>query len=119
MAVYVILLLLFLVLIFALKYIHSVLTRPGLKVPSVPSKSKSILTLPASTLVEKLQNGDLKSEDIVQAYIARIEEVNGLINAVVQQRFKAALQEARDVDERLGNLSQNERKALFDAKVCR
>ena len=117
MAVYVILLFLLSVLIFALKYAYGVLTKPGLKVPSIPHKSKPILTLPASMLVEKLQNGELRSEQIVQTYIERIKEVNGLINAVVQQRFEAALEEAREVDKRLENLSPKERKVLFNAKV--
>ena len=49
----------------------------------------------------------------MQAYITRIKEVNGLINAVVQYRFEAALHEAREIDKRLEHLSQNERKALF------
>ena len=106
-----------LVLIFALRYIYSVLTKPGLKIPTILNKDKPILTLSASILVEKLQNGELRSEQIVQAYIARIKAVNDLINVVVQQRFEAALVEAREVDKRLENLSQSERKAVFNAKV--
>ncbi len=96
---------------------YNILTKPGLKVPSIPNKNKAILALPASILVEKLQSGELRSEQIVQAYITRIKEVNGLINAVVQHRFEAALNEGREIDKRLENLSQNERKALFNAKV--
>ncbi|CAB3992929.1 Fatty-acid amide hydrolase 2 [Paramuricea clavata] len=110
-------LVLFLVLIFALRYIYNVLTKPGLKVSTILNKDKPILTLSASILVEKLQNGELRSEQIVQTYIARIKAVNGFINVVVQQRFEAALDEAREVDKRLENLSESERKAVFNAKV--
>lgn len=41
----------------------------------------------------------ISSTDVVQAYIARVEEVNPLLNAVVQQRFSDALTEAREIDE--------------------
>lgn len=37
--------------------------------------------------------------EVVQAYIDRIQEVNPLINAVVKERFAAALQEASQVDK--------------------
>nr|CAD7454842.1 unnamed protein product [Timema tahoe] len=38
------------------------------------------------------------SEEVVQAYIARAREVNPLLNAVVEERYEAALAEARSVD---------------------
>uniref|UniRef100_A0A182MVM3 Amidase domain-containing protein n=1 Tax=Anopheles culicifacies TaxID=139723 RepID=A0A182MVM3_9DIPT len=40
----------------------------------------------------------LRSEDVVRAYIDRIREVNPLINAVVEERFGAAIEEARKAD---------------------
>lgn len=40
----------------------------------------------------------LRSEDVVRAYIERIREVNPLINAVVEERFEAAIEEARKAD---------------------
>lgn len=41
----------------------------------------------------------LRSEDVVRAYIQRIREVNPLINAVVEERFAAAIEEAKKADE--------------------
>ena len=117
MAFYEIFLFVFVALIVACLYIYKTLTRPGKKVSSVHEDKKPILNVPASILVEKLQNGDLRSEQIVQAYIERIMEVNVLINAVVQERFDEALEEAHTVDRRLENLPQKERKALFETKV--
>lgn len=38
------------------------------------------------------------SEAIVQAYIDRCQEVNPLINAIVEDRFEKALEEARQID---------------------
>ena len=40
----------------------------------------------------------MSSEVLVQACIDRITEVNALINAVVDTRFEAALEEARSCD---------------------
>lgn len=41
----------------------------------------------------------VKSVDVVRAYIARIEEVQGLLNAVIDNRFEDALQEALRADQ--------------------
>lgn len=35
------------------------------------------------------------------AYIQRIKDVNGIINAVVDERFREALVEAQEIDRRL------------------
>ncbi|XP_076831427.1 fatty-acid amide hydrolase 2-A isoform X2 [Brachyhypopomus gauderio] len=42
---------------------------------------------------------NVTSVEVVQAYIDRIQEVNPLINALVKDRFAAALQEAAQVDK--------------------
>lgn len=54
----------------------------------------------------------MRSYDIITAYINRIVEVNPYINAVVQERFKAALDEAQTVDNFISNtnLSEDELK---------
>ena len=44
--------------------------------------------------------------------------MNGLINAVAESRFEEALDEAREVDKKLENMSEGERKVLFEEKVC-
>jgi len=38
---------------------------------------------------------------VVQAYVTRIKEVNPFLNAVVDERFLAALNEAKNYDEQL------------------
>lgn len=38
------------------------------------------------------------SEEVVQAYIDRCKEVNPLVNAIVEDRFEEALEEARQID---------------------
>ncbi|CAG2113554.1 unnamed protein product, partial [Medioppia subpectinata] len=44
---------------------------------------------------------NLKSEDLVKAYIDRIKAVNPLINALICDRFAAAIEEANRVDSRV------------------
>lgn len=39
------------------------------------------------------------SEEVVRAYIERIQEVNPLINAVVEDRFEAAIEDAKRADK--------------------
>jgi len=41
----------------------------------------------------------LSSEDAVQAYIARVKEVNPYLNAVVEDRFQDAARDAQEVDK--------------------
>lgn len=45
----------------------------------------------------------LKSEDLVRAYITRINEVNPLINALIGQRFESAIEEAKEWDQMIAN----------------
>lgn len=41
------------------------------------------------------------SEEVVSAYIDRVKEVNPYLNAVVEERYRAALDEARSVDRQI------------------
>lgn len=41
----------------------------------------------------------MTSEEVVRAYIERIQEVNPLINAVVEDRFEAAIEDAKRADK--------------------
>ncbi|KAL0870909.1 hypothetical protein ABMA27_004742 [Loxostege sticticalis] len=55
----------------------------------------------ATSLARKIKNKELKSEDLVRAAIERIKQVNPILNAVIDERYEAALAEAREIDERL------------------
>lgn len=50
---------------------------------------------------------------VVQAYIKRIEEVNPLINAVIENRFQEALKEAEKVNEILENFTEQELETKY------
>ncbi|XP_053680462.1 fatty-acid amide hydrolase 2-B-like [Anopheles nili] len=67
-----------------------------------PEIRNEMLNIPAVDLAERIRNKELRSEDVVRAYIERIREVNPLINAVVEERFEAAIEEARRADVLIG-----------------
>lgn len=56
--------------------------------------------LSASALAERIAARDLSAADAVEAYIARIEQVNAKLNAVVVKRYDAARAEAKAADRR-------------------
>lgn len=58
-----------------------------------------LLKLGAFELARKIRKKNVSSLEVVDAHIARIEEVNPKINAVVADRFEAARAEARMADE--------------------
>ncbi|XP_037764935.1 fatty-acid amide hydrolase 2 [Chelonia mydas] len=67
----------------------------------VPPPGQPLLQLSAGQLARRIRRREVKCTDVVQAYIKRIEEINPLVNAVVKDRFDAALQEAQHVDKLL------------------
>ncbi|XP_066257002.1 fatty-acid amide hydrolase 2-A-like isoform X2 [Euwallacea similis] len=69
----------------------------------LPKLKNPIVLESASSLAKKIRERELKSEDIVQAFIDRIKEVNPIINAIVDRRFEAALKEAKQIDQDIAN----------------
>lgn len=65
---------------------------------TLPPITDEVLLQSASTLAKKIRKRQLSSEDAVQAYIARIKEVNPYLNAVVEDRFEDAVRDAQEVD---------------------
>ena len=60
----------------------------------------NLLTASALELAALIRAKKVSSLEVVDAHIARIEAVNGPINAVVNERFDAAREEARTADAR-------------------
>ncbi|XP_026867254.2 fatty-acid amide hydrolase 2-B isoform X2 [Electrophorus electricus] len=58
-----------------------------------------LLKLSAVQLAEKIRKREVSSVEVVQAFIDRIQEVNPLLNAMVNDRFSSALSEAAHVDQ--------------------
>uniref|UniRef100_A0A3Q2VP46 Fatty acid amide hydrolase 2b n=1 Tax=Haplochromis burtoni TaxID=8153 RepID=A0A3Q2VP46_HAPBU len=73
--------------------------RPALSGKKLPPVRNSLLLMSATQLAKKIRRKEVSSVEVVQAYIDRIQEVNPFVNAVVKDRFAAALQEAAQVDK--------------------
>ncbi|KAM3590122.1 uncharacterized protein V6R79_004053 [Siganus canaliculatus] len=73
--------------------------RPGIDGKKLPPVRNPLLLQSARQLARKIRRKEVSSVEVVQAYIDRIQEVNPLLNAVVKDRFDAALQEAALADK--------------------
>ncbi|XP_066146878.1 fatty-acid amide hydrolase 2-B-like [Euwallacea fornicatus] len=76
----------------------------------LPPFTNDVLRISATHIARKIRNGELSSIQICEAYIQRIKEVNPILNAVVEERFKEALHDANLVDEYLKTTSLNSRE---------
>ncbi|XP_048513615.1 fatty-acid amide hydrolase 2-B-like isoform X2 [Athalia rosae] len=90
--------------------------------PKIALIKNPILQLSAVKIAEKIRQKELSSETVILAYIERIKEVNPLLNAVVENRFEAAIQDARACDKKLatGEVTAKEleiEKPLFGVPV--
>ncbi len=64
----------------------------------------SLLDLGAMELARRIRAREVSPVEVVDAHIARIEEVNPLLNALVADRFEAARAEAKVAEGRKGDL---------------
>lgn len=55
----------------------------------------------AKALAQAIRNKEVSSEEVVKAYLERIEEVNPKLNAVVQLTAESALDQAHEADAAL------------------
>jgi len=79
---------------------------PQAVTPSCPSAKEDIgdgidpCMLPATELAARIAQGMMTARDAVEAHIARIEQVNATLNAVVVKRYDEARAEADAIDAR-------------------
>lgn len=59
---------------------------------------EEIVYASATALAQAIRTKEVSAEEVIQAYLRRIEAVNPKLNAVVQLRAEAALAEARQAD---------------------
>ncbi|VDD95154.1 unnamed protein product [Enterobius vermicularis] len=85
---------------------------------SVKRPEDHLLLLSATKAAKLIHDGELSSVDLVDAYIERIREVNGIINAVVQNDFIKARETAHEIDDFIKNhqRSTEEYEAFFAGK---
>src|SRR5690625_3972402 len=65
--------------------------------------SKDILSMDATHLYEEIVSGDMTSYEITKTYIIHLKNNERKINAIVEDRFDLALEEAKDADQYLKN----------------
>lgn len=68
----------------------------------------------ATSLSRRIQNLEVTCVAVINAYIERVRVVNKIINAVVEDRFEEATEDARKVDSMLNGLDNEARQILFD-----
>ena len=61
---------------------------------------REIIQQGAAQIARRVASGELSAAEVAEAHIRRIEEVNGLLNAVVVPCFNRARREASEVDRR-------------------
>lgn len=60
-----------------------------------------ILLESATSIARKIRRKEIKAEEVVRAFISRIKQVNSILNAVVDERFKEAIEEAKNIDKQI------------------
>src|SRR5690625_4655416 len=60
--------------------------------------NQSCLDMDATSLAQAIKEGQLSSTEVVHTYIDKIKTINPHINAVVENRFTSALEEAVQAD---------------------
>ncbi|KAL5285407.1 hypothetical protein ACFFRR_007245 [Megaselia abdita] len=69
-----------------------------IKKRTLPKITSNLLNIPAIELAKQIRTQEIKSEQVVRAYIHRIKEVDPYLNAVVDDRFEEAIEDAKKVD---------------------
>jgi fatty acid amide hydrolase 2 len=78
------------------------------KKQTIPTISDGLLKISATELAAKIRKREVSSEQVCTAYIKRIKEVNPFLNAIVEERFESALQDARNIDSYLRESLESE-----------
>lgn len=78
--------------------------------------NNNILQLDAIQIATYIKDGFLSSEECTKAFIQHIKTVNPSLNAVVEERFAEAIQEAKEKDQKCAEVNFNE-KPLYGVPI--
>ncbi|KAL0275362.1 UNVERIFIED_CONTAM: hypothetical protein PYX00_003226 [Menopon gallinae] len=78
----------------------------GGETSGIPTPKSSLLMESATSLASRIRNGKVKSYDVVETFVRRIAEVNGVLNCVADGRYEEALEEAKRIDEMIASGSK-------------
>ncbi|XP_055918796.1 fatty-acid amide hydrolase 2-A [Eupeodes corollae] len=71
--------------------------------PAISSDDQKLCSKSAVELAKLIRERKLKAHDVVKAYINRMKEVNKVLNAVADGPFMEALDEAKEIDEKIAS----------------
>lgn len=77
--------------------------------PTPESNSQSFDVVGITFLPLLFTHSQIKSEDLVRAYIARAQAVQPVLNAIVHDNFDAALKQAQQADQQLDQMTPDQR----------
>lgn len=78
--------------------------------PPIEDSSSTLIMKSATELAQLIRDRKITSYEVVKAYIDRIQQINGVLNAIVDGPFLEALEIAKEIDERIekGKISEDE-----------
>ncbi|CAJ0593550.1 unnamed protein product [Cylicocyclus nassatus] len=83
---------------------------------TVPGPSDDLLMISAKEAARKIGRREITSKALVQAYIHRIEQVNGIINAVVVRLFDEATKKAEEIDRKIAEMDDVQLEEFIESK---
>ncbi|EEB11672.1 amidotransferase subunit A, putative [Pediculus humanus corporis] len=86
---------------YAVDFIFGLMIYDDTKKKIIPPVKNRIVLESATSLAKKIREKELTAETVVRAFIERIEQVNPIINAVVDERFDLAIKESQEIDKYL------------------
>lgn len=78
------------------------------KIEKIPKVEKPFLKESSVRIAKYIRHRKLTAEEVVEACIERIRGVNGILNAVTDDRFDQAIEEAREIDRKIQEGSYSE-----------
>ncbi|XP_012170362.1 fatty-acid amide hydrolase 2 isoform X2 [Bombus terrestris] len=80
----------------------------------IPAIKNQLLLISATEIARQIRKKVISSEEVVRAYVERCTDVNPVINAIVDSRFNAAIQEAQEVDKLLASTTKTEEELAHE-----
>lgn len=80
------------------------------KSKQLPQIQNRILLLPGTEIARRIRKRELTSVEVINCYIERCKDVNPILNAIVETRYDAAIQEAQRVDAFLKSTTKTEKE---------
>ncbi|XP_013184522.1 fatty-acid amide hydrolase 2-A [Amyelois transitella] len=83
----------------------------------LPRAPPPLLMRSATSLAAAVRTGEITSEELVTTYINHVKDVNPFLNAVVEERYRAALEDSKAVDRSIADAKKNGTlQELFEGK---